>query len=118
MATFDRYCFLPLYVFAGQQLLGADLRPANIDASKPAWAILALLVKQLRQAWPKVEIVFRGDSGFCRWKLLRWCERHEVKYIVGVARNSRLQQLGLFADRTSCHDFAANQFRVLLSAAA
>jgi hypothetical protein len=28
------------------------------------------------------------------------------------------QQSGLFADRTSCHDFVANQFRVLLSAAA
>ena len=28
------------------------------------------------------------------------------------------QQLGLFADRTSCHAFVANSFRVLLAAAA
>jgi len=28
------------------------------------------------------------------------------------------QQLGLFADRTSCHRFVANQFRVLLAASA
>ena len=200
---YDQYCFLPLYVFCGSQLLVAYLRPANIDAARHAWAILALLVKRFRQVWPHVKIIFRGDSGFCRWKMLRWCDRHGVDYIVGLAKNSRLlalaqplmdqaatqcqatgqrqrlfsrltyaadtwdkprsviakaehtdqgsnprflvtnlpgeaqnlyddlycqrgeaenrikeQQLGLFADRTSCHDFAANQFRVLLSAAA
>jgi len=52
-----------------------------------------LLVQRLRQAWPAVKIILRGDSGFCRWKMLRWCERHEVKYIVGLARNARLQAL-------------------------
>jgi len=51
---------------------------------------LSLLVKALRRHWPKVEIIFRGDSGFCRWKVLRWCERHDVKYIVGIAQNKRL----------------------------
>jgi hypothetical protein len=162
--------------------------------------------------WPKVKIVFRGDSGFCRWKMLRWCDRHDVGYVVGLAKNKRLepltqeamdraaelfkqaddgqpqrvfteflyaagtwdkqrrviakaeylggedhggkpkanyrfvvtnlagdgqwlyekfyckrgdaenrikeQQLGLFADRTSCHEFVPNQFRVMLSAGA
>ena len=67
---FHRYCdcywFLPLYGFCGQQLLVACLRRSNIDASKHAWAVLSLLVKRLRQAWPGVRIVFRGDSGFCR----------------------------------------------------
>jgi len=224
---YDSYCFLPLYVFCGQQLLVAYLRPSNIDGAKHAWAILSLLVKRLRKQWPEVKIIFRGDSGFCRWRMLRWCDRHQVDYLVGVARNKRLQvlagplmqqakarfeeqsrqgqaqhggaesmharsqptrvfgefayaagswdkqrrviakaeylpgasadadpkenfrfvvtslddasqplyenvycqrgdaenrikeqQLGLFADRTSCHDFEANQFRVLLSAAA
>ena len=200
---YDEHCFLPLYVFAGEQLLCAYLRPANIDGAKHAWAILALITKRLRQAWPGVRIIFRGDSGFCRWKMLRWCDRHGVDYIVGLARNSVLtklsqtlmvsaenafkqtgqkqrlfgeftyaaatwdkqrrviariehtekgenprfitttlagegrqlyeqtycargevenrikeQQLGLFADRTSCHDFVANQFRLLLSSLA
>jgi hypothetical protein len=200
---YDQYCFLPLYVFAGHHLLAAYLRPANIDPAKHSWAILSLLVKRFRQVWPQVKITFRADSGFCRWKMLRWCEKHGVFYIVGLAKNSRLkqmakplvdqaeaqfnaadtkqrlftnidyaaytwdkqrrvivkaehlelgpnlrfvvsnldgdpqalydslyckrgecenrikeQQLGLFADRTSCHDFVANQFRVLLSAAA
>ena len=200
---YDGYCFLPLYVFCGDKLLVAYLRPSNIDAPKHAWAILSLLVKRFRQVWPGVKIIFRGDSGFCRWKMLRWCDKHDVGYVVGLSRNSRLkemalpwveqaerqfqaeatkqrvfadieyaaytwdqqrrvivkaehlregpnlrfvvtnlqgqpqdlydnrycprgemenrikeQQLGLFADRTSCHDFQANQFRVLLSAAA
>lgn len=197
---YDAYCFLPLYVFAGEQLLCAYLRPSNIDGAKHAWAILSLIVKRLRRAWPGVRIVFRGDSGFCRWRMLRWCDRHGVDYIVGLAKNKALerlaeplmaqareqfeqtkqkqrifgeltyaagtwdkqrrviariehaekgenprfivtslagdgqslyeqtycargevenrikeQQLGLFADRTSCHAFAANQFRLLLS---
>lgn len=200
---YDHYCFLPLYVFCGQQLLVSYLRPSNIDGAKHAWAILALLTKRLRQKWPKVRIVFRGDSGFCRWKMLRWCDRHKVDYILGIAKNNRLttltktlsqeagqcyeetslpvrwftvltyaaktwdkarrviakvehtcqgsntrfvvtsldgegqtlydrlycargdmenrikeQQLGLFADRTSCHDWWPNQFRLLLSALA
>jgi hypothetical protein len=208
---YDQYCFLPLYVFCGHHLLVSYLRPANIDAATHTWAILGLLVERLRQVWPEVKIIFRGDSGFCRWKMLRWCERHNVGYIVGLAKNKRLepmakatmdqaqalfnkagdgqpqrvfteflyaagtwdkdrrviakaeylgapergkpkenyrfvvtnlpgdgpwlyekfyckrgdaenrikeQQLGLFADRTSCHEFVPNQFRVMLSAAA
>jgi len=85
------WCFLPLYVFCGEQLLVSYLRPSNIDAARHSWAILKLLVQRLRQTWPEVKIIFRGDSGFCRWKMLRWCERHEVKYIVGLAKNARLQ---------------------------
>ena len=194
------YCFLPLYVFCGEQLLVAYLRPGNSGAARHAWAVLKLLVQRLREAWPQVKIIFRGDSGFCRWRLLRWCENHHVHYLVGLAQNPRLlaaaqplmtaaeqafqttqekqrhfgevqyaaatwdqerrvivkaehtaqgsnprflvtnlageaqalydevycargemenrikeQQLGLFADRTSCHDWWANQFRLLLS---
>ncbi len=200
---YDNYCFLPLYVFCGSQLLVAYLRPSNIDPALHSRAILKLLVQQLRRQWPNVRIIFRGDSGFCRWRLMRWCDRNNVGYIIGLARNPVLealalqwtcesarqfeqagqkqrifgefayaaetwdrqrrvivkaehlsqgantrfivtnlqgqpqklydelycqrgeaenrikeQQLGLFADRTSCHDFVANQFRVLLSAAA
>ena len=90
---YDHYCFLPLYVFCGDQLLVAYLRPANIDAAKHAWAVLALLVKRLRAAWPEVRIVLRADSGFCRWRMLSWCERRRVGYIVGLAKNSRINKL-------------------------
>ena len=90
---YDAYCFLPLYVFCGDRLLVSYLRPSKIDGAQHAWAVLALLVKRLRWAWPKVQIVFRGDSGFCRWRMLRWCERNHVGYIVGIARNKRLNVL-------------------------
>ncbi len=83
---YDEYCFLPLYVTCRDQLLVAYLRPSNIDGAKHAWAILALLAKRLRQAWPNVRIIFRADSGFCRWRMLRWCDRHDVNYIVGLAK--------------------------------
>jgi hypothetical protein len=200
---YDSYCFLPLYVFCGDKLLVARLRPSNIDASKHAWGILSLLVRRFRREWPEVRIVLRADSGFARWKMMRWCDRNDVGYIVGLARNARLarasapwreeaqvafdatrvkqrifgefsyaadtwdverrvvvkaehgvqganpryvvtnlegdpealydrlyvkrgemenrikeQQLHLFADRTSAHDFEANQLRLLLAGAA
>lgn len=75
------WCFLPLYVFCQDQLLVSYLRPSNIDGARHSWAILSLLVKRLRQQWPEVKIIFRGDSGFCRWKMLRWCEKKGVDYI-------------------------------------
>jgi hypothetical protein len=197
---YDNYCYLPLYVFCGEKLLVSYLRPSNIDAARHSRAVLKLLTDRLRQAWPGVKIIFRGDSGFCRWRLMRWCDRHQVDYVIGLARNKTLekraepfmqeakqqyeqtkqkqrvftafdyaagswdrrrrvihkaehnshgdnprfivtslsdeaqplydqrycargemenrikeQQLGLFAGRTSCHHFAANQFRLLLS---
>jgi hypothetical protein len=90
---YDHYCFLPLYVFCGEQLLVSYLRPSKIDGAKHAWGILALLIKRLRQTWPKVEIIVRGDSGFCRWRMLSWFERHDVGYIIGIARNGRLNRL-------------------------
>ncbi len=84
---------MPLYVTCRDQLLVAYLRPSNIDGAKHAWAILALLVERLRQEWPDVRIVFRGDSGFCRWRMLAWCDRHGVYYIVGLAKNPRLNKM-------------------------
>ena len=87
---YDHYCFLPLYVFCGEQLLVSYLRPSKIDGAKHSWAVLALLIKRLRRAWPGVEITVRGDSGFCRWRMLRWFDRNGVDYVIGVARNARL----------------------------
>jgi Transposase DDE domain group 1 len=200
---YDHHCFLPLYVFCGDELLVAYLRPSDIDASKHAGAVLKLLARRLRAAWPGVKITIRADSGFCRWRLMRWCDSNGIGYVLGLAKNPVLgrlardeteraerqfrktgqpqrvfgsfsyaakswdrprrvtakaehtakganpryvvtnvpgdpqelyedvycqrgeaenrikeQQLDLFADRTSCHRFVANQFRLLLSSAA
>jgi len=102
---YDSYCYLPLYVFCGQQLLCAYLRPSRIDGAKHTAAILKLLVTRLRQQWPQVRIVFRGDSGFCRQRIINYCERAQVHYIVGLARNARLQQVTEFMEMSMKEEF-------------
>ncbi len=86
-------CFLPLHVFCEEKLLVSYLRPSNIDGAKHAWAILSLLVKYLKKIWPNVKIVFRADSGFCRPKMLTWCEKNNIDYIVGIGANLTLQKI-------------------------
>lgn len=202
-AHYGDYCFLPLYVFCGEQLLVALLRPGNRRPTRGPWAVLKFLVQGLRAKWPNVRITVRADAGFARWKMLRWCEQMGVQYIIGFSKNPRLldqaqhwitdaakcfaatgqkqrvfgelqyaakswdrarrvlvkaehtdkgsnprfvltnlvgqpqalydevycargemenrikeQQLGLFSDRTSCQNWWANQFRLLLSSCA
>jgi hypothetical protein len=84
------YCYLPLYIFCGEFLLCARLRPSNIDASAGAVEEVRRLVGQIRAAWPQVEIVLRADSGFARESLMRWCEEQAVDYVFGLAKNNRL----------------------------
>jgi hypothetical protein len=91
-AYYDHYCYLPLYVFAGKAMLACVLRRSRIDGARHAAAVIKLIVTRLRQAWPTVRIIVRGDSGFCRQRLIRWCERHAVGYVIGMARNARLQR--------------------------
>ena len=92
---YDHYCFMPLYVFAGDELLAAYLRPSNIDGAHHAAAVVKLLVDRLRQAWPDVRITIRADSGFCRRLLIGWCERNGVSYVIGLAKNKRLNRLAV-----------------------
>ena len=84
------YCYLPLYIFSGEQLLCARLRAANQDASAGSVEELQRIVVQIREHWPKTRIIIRGDSGFCRESIMRWCETHSVGYVLGLARNARL----------------------------
>ena len=88
---YDGYCYLPLYIFCGEHLLCARLRPANQDAAAGCVEEVQCLVAQIRQAWPKVQVILRGDSGFCRDALMSWCESNRVDYVLGLARNSRLE---------------------------
>jgi hypothetical protein len=84
------YCYLPLYIFCGDHLLCARLRPSDIDACAGSVKHLKRIVAQLRQAWPDVKIVVRADSGFCREEILRWCEDNGMDYVIGLAKNTRL----------------------------
>jgi len=90
---YKNYCFLPLYIFCGDHPLLALLRPADIDASAGAVKHLDRIVKRIRLVWPSVQIVVRGDSGFCREPLLAWCEAHGVDYVIGLAKNKRLTKI-------------------------
>jgi len=90
---YDHYCYLPLYVFAGEHVLCARLRPSNIDPSTGSRKEIERMVKRIRTLWPEVQIVLRGDSGFCREELMAWCEAQQVDYVFGMARNSLLEKI-------------------------
>ena len=90
---YDSYCYLPLYILAGDQLLCARLRPANQDAAAGSVEEVKRIVAQLRAHWPEVKIVPRADSGFCREELMAWCEANHVDYAFGLARNQRLARI-------------------------
>ena len=90
---YDHYCYLPLYVFAGEHVLCARLRPSNIDPSAGSRKEIERIVRRIRAVWPEVKIVLRGDSGFCREELMAWCEASQVDYVFGMARNPLLEKM-------------------------
>jgi len=89
---YGHYCYLPLYIFCGEHLLCARLRPSNQDASAGSIVDVERIVRQVRRRWPYVRITLRADSGFCREELMAWCEKQRVDYVFGFARNSRLRR--------------------------
>ena len=89
---YKSYCYLPLYIFCDEHLLCARLRPSNIDASAGSVKELERIVSHIRRHWPKVKIVIRGDSGFCRENIMSWCEENNVGYVLGLAKNDRLNK--------------------------
>jgi hypothetical protein len=89
----DHYCYLPLYVFAGEHVLCAHLRPSNIDPSAGSLKEIERIVKRIRARWPEVKLVLRGDSGFCREQLMAWCEANQADYVFGMARNGLLEKI-------------------------
>jgi len=90
---YDNYCYLPLYIFCGEHVLCTRLREANHDAAFGSLTEIKRIVAQLREAWPEVKIVLRGDSGFCRNELMSWCEANRVDFVFGLARNQRLRKI-------------------------
>jgi hypothetical protein len=95
---YNSYCYLPLYIVAGEHLLGVRLRASNIDASAGVLSEMQRIVEQVRERWPQVRIILRADSGFCRDAVMSWCEGDETSgqradYVFGFARNERLRQI-------------------------
>ena len=94
---YGHYCYLPLYIFSGEHLLCARLRPSNIDAAAGSVEELDRIVKQIRGRWPDTKITIRGDSGFCREDIMAWCEANGVDFVLGLAKNARLLAMSLSA---------------------
>jgi hypothetical protein len=91
---YKHYCYLPLYLFCGDHVLCARLRPSSIGPAVGSRKEVERIVQQIRQRWPEVEIILRGDSGFCSNELMAWCEQQDrVEYVVGMARNQRVEGL-------------------------
>jgi hypothetical protein len=88
---YRQYCYLPLYIFCGEQLLCARLRRADQDGAAGTQEELERIIGRIRHRWPETRILVRGDSGFCREDLMGWCEAHEVDYVLGLAKNDRLK---------------------------
>lgn len=87
---YRHYCYLPLYIFCGEHLLRARLRTSKIDGSAGTVDELGPLVAQIRERWPKVQIIVRADSGFARESIMSWCEEQGLDYVFGLAKNPRL----------------------------
>ena len=90
---YDGYCYLPLYIFCGEFLLCAKLRPSDIDGAAGSVKQLSRIIEHIRRQWPSVRIIVRGDSGFCRENLMWWCENNNVDYVLGLAKNARLTRI-------------------------
>ena len=89
---YDCYCYLPLYIFCGEELLCAKLRRSNIDPSDGTLPEVERIVDRIREKWPEAEIILRADSGFARERIMKWCEDNGVDYVFGLAQNSRLKE--------------------------
>lgn len=111
---YDEHCYLPLYVFAGEHLLLARLRTADRDAAAGVVDELKAIVARLRRKWPHVKILVRGDSGFCREELMAWCEAAGHFYVLGLARNARLEEkvADALAEATALHEASKKAERV------
>ena len=108
-AYYDNYCYLPLYVFAGQDMLACVLRPSDRDPASVVSALVKRLLVPLRRAWPKTKIIVRADSGFCRPRVLQRLERWGVSYIIGLQKNARLTQQVELAEMALAEQYAAKQ---------
>jgi hypothetical protein len=106
---YGHYCYLPLYIVCGEHVLCARLRPSNQDGATGCVTELERIIAQIREAWPQVRIIVRGDSGFCREELLKWCEEHSLDYVIGLAQNSRLLKEIAAASVQAAAQYAATQ---------
>src|SRR5205814_1875466 len=139
---YGHYCYLPLYVFCGDHLLCARLRPSNIDASagsleeeqrrtgkatrvfcefayrtKKSWSRARRVIAKAEQIEgkenPRYLVTSLGQEDWPAQKL------YEQLYCArGEMENRIKEQLSLFADRLSTEALRSNQLRLYFSSLA
>lgn len=114
---YDTYCYLPLYIFCGAELLCARLRPASIDGAAGTVKELESIIGRIKATWPDVRIIIRGDSGYCREDLMLWCESEKnIDFLFGLPKNNRLldeikDELAEAATMLKCTGEASRRFK-------
>jgi hypothetical protein len=94
-AYYDEYCYLPLLIHDGEtgDLIVPFLRPGRAAAQTGADGLLRYLVQRVRERWPGVRVLVRGDAGFCGERFYAQLEGDDIFYLLGLARNPVLQRL-------------------------
>jgi hypothetical protein len=132
---YGHYCYLPLYIFSGEHLLGARLRTSNIDGAAGSVEELERIFKefsyQTHESWSrarrvvaKAEHLEKGaNPRFVVTSLqnTEWAAPalYEELYCArGEMENRIKEQLMLFSDRTSTAYLRSNQIRLYFSSVA
>lgn len=93
---YRHHCYMPLFLFEGLsgKLITAILRPGKRPTGRENAAIIARVVRALRQAWPDTHIILRGDGHFSNPELMALCEQDPaMDFIFGLAGNKVLLPL-------------------------
>lgn len=97
-AHYDTHCYLPLLLHVtaadGQKrLIAALLRPGKAGACQGLFPVLTGATRLLRQRFPNITIMLRADGGFGNARVIHFCERRQLNFVLGLAKNNRLQTL-------------------------
>ena len=95
-AHYDGYCFQPVHLFeaaTGKPVLSL-LRPGKRPSGAEAARILRHVIGRIRQHWPGVGIVVRGDGHYGTPEVMDLLEDQGCGYSLGLAGNPRLNKIG------------------------
>lgn len=92
LSQYNEYCYLPVSMYIDDHLVFTKLRSADREVATGIVSALTFVVKELRERYPSLRILIRADSGFCRDEIMSWCEAHDVDYLLGLAKNTHLNE--------------------------
>jgi len=92
---YDQYQYLPLLAFDGESRmpLGAWLRPGTVGTGYSTVVdSLREIVLRVRQNWPDVPILVRGDHGIGGPEMYEFCDAERLLFAIGYAANPVLKR--------------------------